>query len=80
MRQVEDGGFAVRLRFAIADGRVVEASPQLEPCRPPRLGAVRDLRCDPNAPQRVWADALQGMRLPGSMTAAGAEAGCARCG
>lgn len=58
VRQVEDGGFAVRLRFATADGRVVEASPRLEPRWPPRLGEVWEVRYDPAAPQRVWADAF----------------------
>lgn len=59
VRQVEDGGFAVRLRFTTANGRVVEASPRLEPRRPPRLGEIWDVRYDPAAPQRVWADAVR---------------------
>lgn len=54
----EDGLHAVRLRFTAADGRVVEASPRMETGWPPRVGETWDVRYDPAAPERVWADAF----------------------
>lgn len=56
----EDGLHAVRLRFTAADGRVVEASPRMETRWPPRVGETWDVRYDPAAPERVWADAFLG--------------------
>lgn len=55
-----DTTYAPILRFRTTDGQVIEASPTLTTSSRPQPGERWEVRYDPAAPQRVWADTLLG--------------------
>jgi len=55
-----DTTYAPILRFTTADGRSVEASPNLTTSWRPAMGERWEIRYDPANPSRVWADTVLG--------------------
>jgi hypothetical protein len=55
-----DTTYAPILRFTTADGRSVEASPNIATSWSPTTGDRWEVRYDPENPSRVWADTFLG--------------------